>query len=375
MYDLVIRNCEVFDGETFLEGKKDICVSDGRITSVEDAGVSVEGKRTFDASGLLVTPGLIDVHAHIFPFASIGTDPSSAMIPFGVTAAVDAGSSGAHTFEISESAARLRIQYRCFLNVCSSGLYSMRSFPEDISPEHYDVKEIKRLFGEYPERLCGLKIRMGRECTRGSGTYPLEKTLELADDLGVRVCVHVSDPEMPAGEIAALLRPGDIFTHTYQGRGNGILDKEGKIDPMIASARDRGVIFDVGDARVHLSLDVFKTALAQGFSPDTIGSDITDAGEFVDGAFALPYVVSKTVSLGLPAETALRAVTSKAAGMFGFDGGRIKPGARADIAAFRKKAENRQLCDSFGKTVAASCFLLPRITVISGRIVWRSLDD
>jgi hypothetical protein len=146
---------------------------------------------------------------------------------------------------------------------------------------------------------------MGKECSRHYGKAPLAAALDIAHGLGVPLCTHVSDPDFPAGELAEMMGEGDIFTHTYQGRGNTIIS-DGSVDKRILRARERGVLFDVGDARVHLDFEVFKTALREGFVPDLIGSDITDRGAFDKGVFALPLTLSKLISLGMDEAAVLR---------------------------------------------------------------------
>jgi len=373
MYDIILKDCRLFNGESFDNETKDIALLNGRIAEI--GKIDAKSKKTVNCSNMTVTPGLIDFHTHLFPLTALGINPSLACLPFGVTAAADAGSAGCNTFECSlQSIRNMPIALKCFLNVCSSGLFSMRTNPEDIDPEKFDVAVIERLFAKYPDVLIGLKIRMGKESSRHYGKAPLEKAAELAKSLGVPLCVHVSDPAFPAGELAEILSAGDIMTHTYQGRGNTVLTADNAIDPRILAARERGVIFDVGDACIHFDLEVFKRCAELGFLPDTVGSDVTDSGVFDSGSFALPLVLSKLITLGMAEDKVLKAATSRAADLLGFDSGRIAVGKPADIAVFEIKHNAGIYHDRGSHTVNADYLLVPRMTVQNGSIVWRDIE-
>lgn len=372
MQELILRNGRVFDGFRFSE-HTDVAIGDGRITAV---GTALPGNaREIDCTGLTVTPGLIDAHTHVFPLSAIGLEPRSAMLPFGITAAVDAGSAGCNTFPlVLPQLSSLGIELKCQLNLSSTGLCSLRSHPENINPRFFEEEKLRYLLSEYPDRVIGLKLRMGRELTEGLGKEPLLRAAEIAHRLGVPLCVHVSDPAYPAGELAEYLDAGDLFTHTYQGRSHSILTENGRVDPRILAARRRGVLFDVGDARIHFDLEVFRAAAQEDFLPDLIGSDMTDGGVFRTGAFALPYILSKFVSLGMAEETVLNSATAKAARIFGFSGGTLSPGAPADLAVFAVRKDMPPFVDARGRRFPAPYLLCPRLTVRTGRVVWRSLE-
>ncbi|MBQ7011089.1 MAG: amidohydrolase family protein [Clostridia bacterium] len=373
MYDIILKNCRLFNGTDFLPEPTDIAVYNGRIAKVGNIG-EYDAAHKIDCTGMTVTPGLIDAHAHFAPFSGIGVDPALSCLPFGVTAVLDAGSVGCNTLEpVASAMYTAPVETRLFMNLCSFGLNSMRSFPEDIDPDKFDKKKIERVFEKYPDKLCGLKIRMGKECSRHYGKAPLAAALDIAHGLGVPLCTHVSDPDFPAGELAEMMGEGDIFTHTYQSRGNTIIDG-GSVDRRILRARERGVLFDVGDARVHLDFEVFKTALGEGFAPDLIGSDITDRGAFDKGVFALPLTLSKLVTLGMDEKEVLRRATSHAAKILGFSGGIIAEGRVADVAVWNVKHDYGKLYDGAMREIDAKYFLSPQMTLKNGNIAWRSMD-
>lgn len=369
MFDTLFTGARLFDGERFFPGS--LAVKAGKIAAIGDFAPE-KAAQTVDCAGLTLTPGLIDAHLHFAGTSEIDADPALACLPYGVTAAVDAGGAGENTLEACGVLRRRPIGAKYFLNVCSAGFSSLRAYPENVDPACWKEDRIALLFERYPDALCGLKIRMGRECT--ADTRPVAEAARLARSLKTRLMVHVSAPAMPAGEIADLLGEGDIFTHTYQGRGNGILLPDGTLDPRVRAARERGVLFDVGDARVHFAFSVFRRAAGEGFFPDTAGSDVTDRGLCVPGAFSLPVVVSKLVTLGMDEAAALRAATSRPAEIFGFSGGRLRVGADADLAVFAVLSGVGSFTDSAGERIPASYLLSPRLTMRRGALVWRSVE-
>ncbi|MBQ7171397.1 MAG: amidohydrolase family protein [Clostridia bacterium] len=369
MFDTLFKNARLFDGERFFSGS--LAVKAGKIAAIGDPAPE-NAAQVIDCAGLTLTPGLIDAHLHFAGVSEIDADPALACLPYGVTAAVDAGGAGENTLEACGVLRRRPIGAKYFLNVCSAGFSSLRAYPENVDPARWQEDRIALLFERYPEALCGLKIRMGRECA--ADTRPVAEAVRLARSLSTRLMVHVSDPAMPAGEIADLLGEGDIFTHTYQGRGNGILLADGTVDPRVREARERGVLFDVGDAHVHFAFSVFRRAAGEGFFPDTAGSDVTDRGLCAPGAFSLPVVLSKLVTLGMDEAAALRAATSRPAEIFGFSGGRLRVGADADLAVFAVLSGVGSFTDSAGERIPANYLLSPRLTMRRGALVWRSVE-
>ncbi|MBR6742517.1 MAG: amidohydrolase family protein, partial [Clostridia bacterium] len=145
-------------------------------------------------------------------------------------------------------------------------------------------------------------------------------------------------------------------------------------DTRVTAARERGVLFDVGDSDYHFDFEVFEKALEQGFAPDLISSDITRVSAFANGLFALPAVIAKCVSLGMNEVDALRAVTLTPARVLGLDTGRIAEGAVADIAVFDIRENYGELYDCKKRRINAKYFPVPMLTLYGGEIAWRSLD-
>lgn len=376
MYEMIIKNAKVFDGEQFSEELKDIVIHDGKIKEVAKAGSSLVEYPAIDIKGACASIGFIDMHAHVNPLIEMGVYPESAMFPYGVTSAADAGSLGTETFCLGlERLAGCRADVRCFMNIAGTGLTSLRaSYPEIIDSKLVNASKMKYLFEKYPDILCGIKIRYGEETVRGQGAEPLKYTCELARSLGVPVMVHTTHAAIPMDDLCDCLQAGDIVSHPYHSQGRTILDAEGNVLEGVLEAKNRGVLFDIGDAGYHFSFEIFREAFPQGLTPDTISTDCTNRNVFADGMVCLPYVMSKFLHLGMSLEEVLRCVTVYPGRILKLPE-IIQAGQKADIAVFHiKKGDFALRGDQAGDWIHAERLINPLLTVKEGRIVWRSLE-
>ncbi len=374
MVDLIIRNGTVVDPANKRDEKADVAIDNGKIVDVAKDG---RFRQTIDASGCFVCPGLIDYHMHLSPLAEIGVGGELACFPSGVTSAVDCGSSGAATYEGYRPALfSSRLTSRAFLHVCSAGL-ATGQYHENPDPRHWDRKKIRRLFGEYPNELIGLKVRLGKEIVGSLGLSPLEEAIKLGDELGVPVMVHCSNPPSKMSDLLSLLRRGDTITHAFQDQGDSILDDRGRISDAANRARNRGVIFDVANANIHFSFAVARQALLEGFLPDTISTDLTTRSLYKRPAvFNLAFVLSKYLNLGMSLDQVIACGTSNPARILNCSGtlGQLKPGADADIAVFRLMEKETDFGDRKGEIVKGRILLKPMLTVKQGELVYRDME-
>ncbi len=374
--DLLIKNGTLVDPARKLKLRGDVGIRDGEI--VEPRPSDLQAAYIINAKGCLVLPGLIDFHAHVFsPGTEFGVRADSAFLPQGVTTVVDAGSAGFGNYESFVRTAVAFNQMRIFslVNVSVTGQMTLR-FDENVNPRYFDIKALKTLFAGYPGQLIGLKIRQGKDIVGDMGLEPLQATLKMAEEIGCPVVVHVSDPPCPQEEIAALLRPGDVFCHVFHGRGPTIIDPDGRVSPEIKSARNRGVLFDAANGKLNFSLAVARAAIEEGFLPDMISTDLTTLTLYSDYAFGLPYVMSKYLGLGLDLMDVVAACTAAPAAFLGKEGniGTLAPGALADIAIFRLSKRKTQFIDHRGEGFPGEILLIPQMTVLGGRIVYRQID-
>lgn len=372
-----ITGGHVVDGATGESAVRDVWVVNGRVA--EPGEVAQSGYTELDVSGCYVFPGLVDFHLHMFHGGTeIGLQPDSVLLPMGVTTAVDQGSAGVANCDAFYSGvlAKTSVRAYAFLHLCPAGLATTR-YLENIDPAVFDPVAVRDVFDRYPGVFLGLKIRQSVEIAGAFGLKPLERTLAIADDLGLPVVVHTTDPAGNIEDLASMLRPGDVFSHVYHGRGETILDAAGNIRPAVLRARERGVLFDTADGRVHFGLKQIRRSLDLGFLPDTISTDLTCINMFALPVFGLPFVMSTYLAMGMQLEDVVRAVTYAPVKTLGLDTGKLgtlRPGAYADIAIFKVKDTTATVTDKSGDTLAVPRVFVPQMTFRGGKIVYRNIE-
>lgn len=322
---------------------------------------------------------MIDFHAHLYGGGTeSGVHADTALLPMGVTTGVDAGSCGSANYEsfLRTVAATSQVRMFSFLNIAPAGLIATR-FAEEINPNYYDERRIIDLFEKYRGQCLGLKVRLSKEIVGELGGKPLECTLQIAERLRCPVVVHTTNPPISPEQIAGMLRPGDVYCHMYQGTGDTIIGSDGKVRLQLFNARRAGVLFDTANGRKNFSVKVAQAALADGFAPDIISSDVTRKTLFSDFVFSLPFVMMKFLKLGIALETIIGASTCVPARQIGMQGklGTLSAGAFADIAIFRREKRHPVVSrDERGDSVAVDDWLLPQMTILDGKIVYRQID-
>ena len=375
---LLIFGGIIVDPASNVNASGDVWIDGDKISDVNSEQNS-EAVTSIDVTGCYVFPGLIDYHTHLFyGGTAIGVSPDLALLPQGVTTAVDQGSAGIANFERFMDSVVSRQTTRIFgyLHVNPTGLASLPHSTEDVDPAHYDLQQSRNLFEQYAGQLLGLKIRSSREIVKELGLQPLRQTIHLAEQLGCRVVVHTTNPPTSVGELADLLRAGDVYTHMYQGKGSSIIADDGKLAASIRQARERGVIFDTADGRAHYALGVAAAALADGFMPDIISTDLTLGNVYDPSVFGLPFIMSKYLALGISLAKVVGACTAAPAKLLGMEGklGTLTPGAYADVSVFRLVKKRAQFTDFTGRTLVCEQLLVPQLTVSHGKVVYRSLE-
>ena len=373
--DILIKGGHVVDPSQNVNEIRSIGIIGNKIANIENEA-DISAKRTINASGYYVFPGLIDFHTHLnFEGSSIGVPPDC-LPASGVTAAVDAGSSGCLTFPLFYKSTIIHSMTRvkAYLSCYSMGLGGGR-FLENFDPALFDKKSIARTLDKYHDCLLGLKMRLSKPIV--DSITPLVKMIELADELDVPVCVHTTNPPCTIGELANTLRKGDIFCHMYHGKGDTILNSDGKILPEIIEARIRGVIFDMAHGNNHFSNSICLKSLEQGFYPDVISTDMTwDKMFYSLRARSLPFVISKFLSFGMSMADVVRCVTEVPAKIMRMEGliGTLKSGAYADVSIFRLENKQFKTIDCDNMEYICNKLLIPQMTIIDGDIVFGQMD-
>jgi len=372
--EIALRGGRVIDPATGVDAVKDIFIADGRILDGPPDG-SAQAKLTIDASGCIVTPGLLDMHVHIY---NHGTDSGFApdmLLPMGVTTTVDGGSTGVDNFG---AFARTILSWgvpRCYslLNASPVGIPT-EHWPECIDSKFFSLARSRELMEEFPGLIKGIKIRMSDYIAGDLKLKPLEAAIVLAENLGLPLAVHTTGPPCSAEELVSLLRPGDIYAHCFNPKGSTIFDQNSKIKPAFHKARERGVIFDSSSARIHSAFPMIKSALEQGFFPDVLSTDLINASLYHPFLYGLPYVMTYYMAMGMDLPSAVRCATSAPAKVMGItDAGSLAPGSRADVAVFRMENYPLVAKDFFGNTAQIDQWLVPQLTMLKGRIVFRQM--
>ncbi|MDE0084551.1 MAG: amidohydrolase/deacetylase family metallohydrolase [Candidatus Poribacteria bacterium] len=375
-YDLIIKNGTLIDPAQGIHAHRDVAFTDGCVSTVSDEIPTSEARDVINADGCYVTPGLIDLHVHVFHGVShFGIEPDPTCLARGATTVVDAGSAGADTFPgfrkyvIDVSDTRILAQ----LNISSQGMLT-REIGELENPDYADVDKACRMIEQHRDIILGVKVRLTRESIVGAraGMQPLHKAREAADAAGLPMMVHPQDAWCQSiDDILAVMGKRDILTHCFHDMACGILDENGKIRDSVHAAIERGVIFDVGHGAGSFSWDVVEKAMEQGVEPTTISSDLHVYN--INGpVYDLVNVVNKFLYLGMSLDDALAKVTSVPADTILMPGqvGTLAAGAWGDAVVFEMRDGEFQLVDARGKAKICRQKLEP-IVVIKGGKVYR----
>ena len=371
--DVLIKNGLVIDPFRQLQKVNDIAVKDGLIVSAEQA----EAVEVIDAAGCIVSPGLIDFHAHFADaVTALGISPAGSYYPTGVTAAVDAGSTGVDNYlGFRERTLAAPFRTKALLNICSAGL-TTTSYHENIDPKNFKRSKIISYFKKYADQLLGLKIRQSTEIAEGLGLEPMREMLKIAKEIGCPIFVHTTNPPASPEEIAALLRPGDVYIHVFQGKGLTVI-RNGQVIPALLESQRRGVLFDAANGVNHFSFEVAYRCLEQGFIPDIISTDLTVKSLYRPGkVFSLPYIMSKYLALGMPLPDIIErscTIPAKLMGL-GQELGSLAEGTPADITISRLIDKKTSFCDFTGTTPEGKQLIKTELTMADGNIMFRQID-
>ena len=374
IYDLLLRGGTLLDPAQHIHAPRDVAFSGGRVAAVAERIDPATARAVLDCAGRIVAPGLIDLHVHVFPGVShYGIEPDPHCIARGVTTAVDAGSAGADTFPgfrkyvIEASATRLFAT----LNISSQGMLNAE-IGELHDIRFANVPRALQTIQANRDLILGVKVRLTKHSlvSAEAGIRPLHLARQAADAAGLPIMVHPQDAWVDSlDDILALMRKGDILTHCFHAMPCGILDAGGRIRPAVWDAVERGVVFDVGHGAGSFDWQVVETALAQGFLPQTISSDLHIYN--VHGpVHDLVTTVSKFLHLGLSLDEAIAKVTAIPAQVMGMADaiGTLRVGAWGDAVVLALEEGTFALTDSAGVTRTGRQMLSPQAVIRQGRL-------
>lgn len=371
-YDVIVRGGRVIDPRNDVDVVSDVGLKNGKVAAVKDLG-NAEADEVIDATGKLVTPGLIDLHTHLFKdFSIFGIDVDELSPRTGVTTSVDTGTAGWINYggfrKVIMEPAETRVL--AYVNLSGVGLPYRRG--EMVYEGYVQAGECASAIQAFPEGTIGVKVRLYRGV---GGDADLRDLLQIALEAARRcekpLMVHISGSDVPLAELLAPLRPGDVITHCYHGDEiAGILDNSGKVLPQVRDARDKGIVFDIGHGVGSFSFDVGRKAMEDGFPPDTISSDIHGLG--INGpTFDLPTTMSKFLLLGMPVADIVARVTDEPAKATGWDLGHLSEGAVGDVAVFEEEEGSFELTDAEEVTLVSDKRFVCAATVKDGKVWYR----
>ncbi len=371
-YDLLVKGGEVLDPSQGLRGRRDIAIHRARIAAVQPDIAPDTARQILSATGRLVVPGLVDLHAHVYPLASGLGLPADELVPeSGTTTYVSAGDAGANNFGGFRHwvVAQARSRIFGFVHISNIGL---AGFPvgEMLNIDYADVEQAAKTVAENADIVLGVKVRQSQNVVGDNGLEPLRRALAAAElaGTGARVMCHIGGVPGDLSDLLDLLRPGDILTHSYSGAGNNTV-QTGRVLPAALAAKARGVVIDVGHGGGSFAFEVAEPAIQQGLVPDTISSDVHAVSINTPGMPYLPWVMSKFLTLGLSLEQVVAMATINPARVIGrIDGlGTLTPGAPGDLSILEIVEGPVTFVDTVNVKRSGARYLRSVATVRAGR--------
>ena len=378
-FDLVIKGGDVLDPSQSLRGKRDIGIRWGTIEAVENDIPAARAAKTIDAGGKLVTPGLIDLHSHVFPYGSAIGIPADELAQFQCTSTVvSAGDAGVNNvaalrrYIVAQSRARIY----AFIHIANNGL---SGFPvaELYNIDYAQVEPCAMTLAENQDFLLGVKVRMSENVIAKHGLEPLKRGIKACEMCGwpAKMMVHIGGVETKElmSQILDLMRTGDVLTHAYSGAPNiggafTNIVQDGKLIPAALAAKQRGVLFDVGHGGGSFDFTVAEVAIPGGCTPDTISSDIHVYSGNSPGLPYLPNVMSKFMAMGSSLEQVVAAATTAPAKVINRAPklGTLQVGAPGDVAIMELVEGPVSFVDTRNNKREGKLLLKPVQTVVNG---------
>jgi dihydroorotase len=372
-YELLLRGGRIIDPSQNLDLVGDLAFAGGKVAALDRKLEESSALRVRDVSGCLVTPGLIDLHTHVYwGGTSLGVDADELARTSAVTTCVDAGSAGPGNFAgfrrhvIERSAVRI-IPY---LHISFAGIFGFSAqvmVGESADLHLLSCADALAVARDHRDLIAGIKVRVGFNAGGASGLAPLAMARQVAEAADLPLMVHIDLPPPGLSEVLDLMRKGDILTHAFRPFPNSAATMQGGVEPSVLAARQRGILFDIGHGMGSFSFEVARLMLANAFQPDCISSDVHTL--CINGpAYDLLTTMSKFLLLGMPLTSVIRAATqTPALAIRRPELGTLRPGGIGDASIISLRSGDFDLVDSLGVHRQARERLIAEGTVIAGR--------
>ena len=366
--NFIVKGGRLLDPAGGLDGQRDIHVRDGVVTAI-GADLKADGATVIDAQGLVVTPGLIDVHLHLMNgLGAFGADPDIFGVGSGVTTVVDAGSAGHSLLTVFRNYVTKSAKTRVlnYINLSTLGGVTGPGYSILADPRLIDEDRIAKAVEANRDIIVGIKVMATGGALGKEGLKPLARARQLGDNLKLPLLVHIGESwnkdatPVAVGDVLQYLREGDIITHMFTAHPGGLLDSSGKLWPQVRDAKESGVLMDVGHGLHNLNFDVARKVLDQGLHPDGVSTD-GHRGNRAGPVFDLPTTMAKLMALGFSLNQVVEMATVNAAKLLQRTNvlGTIRIGQPADISDLRLEDREWNAVDSQKGTIPARQALVP----------------
>lgn len=379
-HELILRGARVVDPSQDFDGVCDVAFAGWKVSGFAPDLPAGPGTEVRDVSGAIVTPGLIDLHTHVYwGGTSLGLDPDEYGRLSSVTTSIDTGSAGPgnwagfrkHVIEPAET------RVLAYLHVSFAGIFA---FAKNVMVgESADIRmmapaDAAEVADANRDLIVGIKVRVGRIASGDQGTAPLNAALQVAEEVGMPLMAHIDHPPPSYEEVLAMLRPGDVLTHAFRPFPNAPCTAQGTIKRAVRQARERGVLFDIGHGKASFAFKTARAMIANGFYPDTISSDVHQL--CINGpAFDQVTTMSKFLCLGMELPEVVRCSTVNAAlALKRPEYGSLKPGSLADASVLSVREGGFDYVDATGEHMTGAKRIIAEGVVLKGRW-WHSATD
>jgi dihydroorotase len=374
MYDLIVKGGTVVDPSQNLHALSDVAIEEGKIAKIAVDIPADEANRVVEVKGKMVTPGIIDIHTHVYSgVTDNGVDPDIGGVRAGVTTMVDAGSSGCDTFQgfpqhiIPNTSTEIIV----FLHICRTGLATN---PDIFSPQSIDLDKTIETITNSNGVITGVKARMVSPALEIMGIEMPKMAKRAAVEAGVPLMVHIGDtlkrydPNV-IRELLPILDKGDIVTHYFTGNPGGVLDADGKLVPEAKEAHDRGVWLDTAHGRMNFTFDVADKVLDQGVLPHCISTDLTVPGRQIT-VHSMTEMMTRFLAMGFTFDQVVTMSTENPAKAVGVADrlGTLAVGKQADISVLEIKEGNWMVYDIVGDGKKSDKAVIPIMAIKKGEV-------